>query len=411
MKQLVRLNKRPSSDGSSFTYVLRYTDLNGKRRWDTLGHANERKAEKQRTQKEKELRMGYVVPGSLRLSEFLKDSMIRTGDQIRESTRIDYASATADLIKAIGDLDYQSVQQAHGEKFRQMRLDHGDSPATVAKKLRALKRIFQLAVERDQLDENPLRYVKAPRVSRQKIRVYNADECERMVRAASEVQNEAVLEWDLLITVALTTGMRKSELLNLVWSNVDFSEMTLEVSPKHSTDETWEWRIKDTDRRWLPLREDVCQLLTALQNQRPSGYPYVFVPPGRYDHIQENLRPKGKWTLSSARNSIINNFKRQFDRIVAMAHIDSGTFHDVRKTAITNWLRQGLSEYDVMTLAGHADFKTTHRFYLAVADDLMQRARQATVYEVGPELLEKCCRKSLQNVHPCVKNWCKLVQR
>jgi hypothetical protein len=31
-----------------------------------------------------------------------------------------------------------------------------------------------------------------------------------------------------------------------------------------------------------------------------------------------------------------------------------------------------------MTLAGHFNFETTHRFYLAVADDLVDRARLAT---------------------------------
>jgi len=55
-----------------------------------------------------------------------------------------------------------------------------------------------------------------------------------------------------------------------------------------------------------------------------------------------------------------------------------GTFHDLRKTAISNWFAEGLKEYEVMTLAGHADFKTTHKFYLAIADDLKDRARQAT---------------------------------
>jgi len=60
--------------------------------------------------------------------------------------------------------------------------------------------------------------------------------------------------------------------------------------------------------------------------------------------------------------------------------IEHGTFHDIRKTAITNWFRQGLSEYDVITLAGHANFETTHRFYLAVADNLMERARKTTTH-------------------------------
>jgi integrase len=346
----------------------------------------------QRAQKEKELKMGYIEPGSMRLGEFMKDSLARTGDQIRESTRKEYASAMNDFIDTVGDIDYQSIQQTHGELFRQICIDQGDSPATVAKKLREVKRMFQLAMERGQLNKNPFKFIKVPRIPKQKIRIYSDDECGRMIRYASEIQDASILEWDLLITVALTTGMRKSELLNLVWSDIDFGEMLIQVSPKENTVQTWEWRIKDTDRRVLPLKDDVSQLLIALQNQRPEGYPYVFLPPGRYDHIQKELRPKGRWTLSSARSTIINNFTRLFDKILSKANIKKGTFHDLRKTAITNWFRKGLSEYDVMTLAGHSNFETTHKFYLAVADDLMERARRATTHQVSRELLQKCCQ-------------------
>ena len=38
----------------------------------------------------------------------------------------------------------------------------------------------------------------------------------------------------------------------------------------------------------------------------------------------------------------------------------------------------GMSEHDVMVLAGHASFAATHELYLAVADDLMSRAKVAT---------------------------------
>ena len=150
-------------------------------------------------------------------------------------------------------------------------------------------------------------------------------------------------------------------------------------------------------------------MLVDLQNRRPEGYPYVFVPPGRYDYIQHELRPKGKWTLLSAKDNVINNFSRQFKKILSKAHVDKGTFHDIRKTAITNWFRQGLSEYDVMTLAGHSDFATTHRFYLAVADDLVTRPRQAITHQVSPRLLEKCCKHNLRSVSHESKNganWC-----
>jgi hypothetical protein len=106
MKTLVKLNKRSLCGGRKFTYVLRYRDENGKRKWETLGHADQRKAEKQRAQKEKELRMGYVEPGSMRLTDFTKDSLARTGDQIRESTRQITEAAMSDFIRIIGNIDF-----------------------------------------------------------------------------------------------------------------------------------------------------------------------------------------------------------------------------------------------------------------------------------------------------------------
>jgi hypothetical protein len=106
MRQLVRLNKRASSNGCRFTYVLRYTDRSGKRRWETLGHSDKRKAEKQRTQKERDLRIGYIDPASMRLSDFMEDSLTRTGDQIRESTQNGYRATMTEFIANIGDKDY-----------------------------------------------------------------------------------------------------------------------------------------------------------------------------------------------------------------------------------------------------------------------------------------------------------------
>jgi len=116
------------------------------------GTPDSRKAELDRAQKERELRMGLVGPQSMRLSDFTADSLTRTGDQIRESTRAEYAAAMTDFIQIVGDLDYQSIGHKHAERFLQARLDAGDSAGTVAKKIRHLKRFFQLAVDRGQLD-------------------------------------------------------------------------------------------------------------------------------------------------------------------------------------------------------------------------------------------------------------------
>lgn len=376
---LVRLNKRPSKDGQRFVYALRWTDSYGKRRWQSLGHADERKARRQQTRKEKELRMGYVAADSMTLRQFLNDSLTRTGDQIRESTHREYESAMNDFIKTVGDMDFQSITLDHAELYRQVCFDRGNSPATVVKKLTEIKSLFETAVARKQLDENPLTYIKMPKQPKNKINTYNDQECEKIFKAAKcfiqTRDSQTTVRWDLLILVTLMTAMRRGELLNCVWADIDFDQQIIDISPKRNTTETWDWQIKDTDRRVLPLTDELVQLLVDHQANQHESYPYVFVPPSRYDWIQNELRSKGKWTYSDSRLKVVNNFSTQFKKILRMANVKDGTFHDLRKTAIRNWFAQGLREYDVMKLAGHADFKTTHKFYLAVADDLEERAR------------------------------------
>lgn len=395
VKQLVRLWERPSYDGRRFRYYLLYTDLQGRRRQKSLGHADRRKAERQRAQFERRLTMDVMDPDSMKFRDFVEDSLSKTGDQIRESTRQGYRSAMEDFIRVMGNLDYQRISLSDAEYYRQHCLDKGNTPATVAKKLTEIKRLFQTAVERKQLDENPLRYLKRPKCPENEIHIYSDAECERIVQAARYVtarsNGQRRPRWDLLIIAALSTGLRRGELLNCTWQDIDFAEQTIKVSPKANTAATWEWSIKDTDRRTLPLTDRLTQLLVDHQNGQPEGHPYVFVPPARYDYIQHELRAKGKWTYSDSRSNVIPSFSYGFRKILRQAHVDEAQFHDLRRTAICNWFREGLRELEIMRLAGHANFATTHRYYLRVQDDLVDRAREATARGLCQNLLQKCC--------------------
>ena len=346
MKQLVKLWERPSFDGKRFKYYLLYTDGEGKRRQRSLGHANRQKAERERAQLERHLYMALSDAAPMTLKQFVEVS-----------------------------------------------LDRGNSRATVAKKLRHLKCIFAAGVKRRLLDENPFQFISMPRYSKNDIRTYGDRECEQLLKAAQDFvakfKGRAPVRWDLLVVVALSTGMRRGELLNCTWNDIDFEQQTIRVAPKHETTETWEWLVKDTDRRALPLTDEMTQLLADHQSQQPVVYPYVFVPPARYDYIQNKLRATGRWTYSDSRLKVINNFTRDFSTILQRANIEDGEFHDLRRTAICNWLKEGMGEFDVMKLAGHADFRTTHRFYLRVRDDLVHRARRTTSRGL--------CRKLLQS--------------
>jgi integrase len=156
------------------------------------------------------------------------------------------------------------------------------------KEISAIKRVLQLAVLRDQLEKNPFKHLRRPKIPEQEIHIYDDDECHRLLRAAREGRRAGGLNWELLIAAALCTG----------------------------------------------------------------------------------------WTTENGKCPV-NNVKRKFDKILKRGSIDEGEFHDLRRTCMTRWFANGLTEFDVMKLAGHSDFATTHRFYLAARRDLIEKARVA----------------------------------
>jgi integrase len=241
-----------------------------------------------------------------------------------------------------------------------------------------------------------------PKCPENEIHIYSDDECERIVKAAQNITKDSRSqrrpEWDLLIIVALSTAMRRGELLNCTWADIDFSQQTIKVSLKANAAATWEWLIKDTDRRTLPLTDMLTQLLVDHQNRQPEGNPYVFVPSVRYNHIQKELRAKGKWTYSDSTSKVITCFSYDFHRILRQAGVEEGQFHDLRRTAICNWFREGLKEFEIMRLAGHANFATTHRYHLRVRDDLVDRAREATDRGLCRNLLQNCCSSDFRSL-------------
>jgi integrase len=152
--------------------------------------------------------------------------------------------------------------------------------------------------------------------------------------------------------------------------------MTVDVAPKKNRDDIWEWHIKDTERRTLPLTAELVRLLVEHQMSQAEGCPYIFVPKARYEWIQE-LRRAGQWDVEKGR-SPLSKFCHHFNKIRDLANIRTGTFHDLRRTCLSNWIVQGLSIHEVKELAGHASIETTERFYLAVRKDILDRARAAS---------------------------------
>lgn len=378
MKQLVGLRIKPSRDGSSFKYFIDYVDENGKRRRISLGHADRRKAEQQKLQKERELRMGIVEPGRMRLTELLEDYLARTRTQIESSTADSAAYRMRDLINGIGNKYADELVYNDCEKFQQYCIDRGLSPASVNTHIKMVKRIFSLAVKRGQLEKNPFDGLPLLKVPKKAVRLFSEKECEKIIRMTPS------MIWKAGILLAKTAGLRRGEVLNLTINDIDFAKGKIVVQAKSTTKRTWRWVVKDKDRRELPLIDEVAQLLVDIQAELPEGQPYLLLTPERYQYLIR-LSNTGK-LIDRIAKCPDGNFRRNWLQICKKAAVKGATFHDLRATCITEWFEQGMMPHEVQRLAGHSSIDTTMNYYVGIRESMIDRARQASRLALGENL-------------------------
>ena len=220
----------------------------------------------------------------------------------------------------LADVDVSMVEQFYSQRLKEV------SQATANKDLRHVKASFNRAVERGYLAQNPAKKVKPVNEPEREIRVLCTEEVQKLMGACPSAW------WEALIAVAVTTGMRRGELLALRWEDVDLQSATIWVrnTPGH--------RTKSRRNRALVLRGEVAALLRLL----PCRGTLVFG--GRDGPLRGDTVTKG------------------FAEIVRKAGISRCTLHDLRRTFVSHLANAGVSAALVQKLAGHSAIATTVKY-------------------------------------------------
>lgn len=366
------------------SYVLLWTDEAGKQRQEDLGHADRRKAERQRAEKEARLQTESSGPAQkpMRLSELLDDYKDRTRGQIAAGTMDLTERSVKLLIKVIGDVDIRRVCYRNGERILQAVLDNNGRAASANRHLRHLKSFFSLAVKRGHLESNPFSQVKSLREPEPDVRILEDDEVSKLLEASSSALPGESHLYGIILT-ALTTSLRIGAIQNLTWAEIDFEAGVIRVSEKPDDDVTWFWREK-RKAQTVPMIDELANVLTRIQESQPPDNPYVFVSPTRYARIQRR-RQEGKWTTLHGRHPL-NNLNQRLTRMlkkIGLAHL---SFHDLRRTCLTNWAESGLATHETKALAGHSKIETTEQYYLRPRRRMMSLAKAASQRLIGRKI-------------------------
>lgn len=349
-------------------WIARWYGTNGQRYGKVFETRKE--AQKYASELQKRVCLGKAnKPKKITLHEFrLEHEQVMKG-QVAYGTIQEHRRALKLFENFIGgSIVLSRIQPRNAEAFIAHRLASGWRPTTVNKDIGTLHRIFNLAIEpRGYLAEgqNPFAKIKKRKMAQNPLRYVAVEEYRALTNEAKD------LWWNILISIAYGSGLRRNEILHLTWADVDFENQQIHISPKKETAETIEWEPKDHEKRVVPMADETAQLLANLQAQAKEGFPYIFISPKRLEKIRERQKI-GKWT---PRSEIINNLGRDFGVIRSRAGVAECSLHDLRRSAITNWARQ-LPIQVVQQLAGHSDISTTRKYYLTVRSEDIASANE-----------------------------------
>jgi len=291
-------------------------------------------------------------------------------DSRLESSTADLAQRAFDcLTQAVGDIRVIDFSFRHAQRFQSWVID-GRRRVTANIYVKAVRPVFRWAINQDLIAEDPFAKLKLFKVPDNPINIYDRPEFLVLLAAAPGIL------WRARILLAKTAGLRRGEVLNLTNEDVDFGRGIIRIQQKREARTTWRWVAKDKDYRELPLVAELAVLLREIIEQLPEAQPYLMITADRYDRLMKLKR-------SGALNDRIRrcpdeNFAKPFRKIKKAAGLKTGTFHDLRRTCITEWLECGLEPHEAMRLAGHADVDTTMRYYVTVRRSLLDKARKAS---------------------------------
>ena len=209
----ISLYKRPSG-----IYHIGFY-RNGVRRWKSTGATTKPEALKALTQFKQLLETNH---GSIRFREFVEQFLAFSESVHRPKTLLLFRSTLHQFSRLVGYLWLKEVTPQHIDRYKAKRLREV-KPVSVNVELRMLKFAFSTAKRWKLIEANPLDGVSMAGVPQQAPVFFKPGDFHRLVECIKEAWFREV------VLFAVLTGMRKGELLNLRWSDVDFARRVLHI--------------------------------------------------------------------------------------------------------------------------------------------------------------------------------------
>ena len=196
------------------------------------------------------------------------------------------------------------------------------NPATVNRYLASISKALSVALkEWEWLEENPMHKIEKEKETHGRERFLSREEKKKQLATCKQANHSYLYP---IVAIALTTGMRKGEILGLRWKDIDF-EMKKIILQK----------TKNGDRRVIPLIPQLEEILDSLHSDSFSAEQYIFS---------------------------VKDIRHAFKKVLEVAGIEGFVFHDLRHTAASYLAMDGATQGELMEILGHRSPHMTRRY-------------------------------------------------
>jgi integrase len=221
-------------------------------------------------------------------------------------------------------------------EFTEYRITH-PSVYQARKDLINLSSAFNWAIQKEFLKTNPCNKIKRIKPPQKLPVFFSEKDFEKLI--------SVILDQDFraMVIVAVNTGLRQMELVNLRWYQVNINNPQIILDNQHHI-------TKSKKIRSIPLNKKALDVILPLRGER-----------GLQDCVFEFKGITNRWKY------VQNNF-RSYTKLAGVS--PKLNFHSLRHTFASWLVQKGVSIYEVSKLLGHSDIKTTQIYAHLRGDDL-----------------------------------------
>jgi integrase len=247
------------------------------------------------------------------------------------------------------------------------KVQEGLSPRSIEYIHTTLSKVLNAAVDADLARKNVAARMQLPQKHHSEKKVLTADEVRHLFDTAAETEDR----FYALYVLALTTGLRRGELLGLTWADVDLQHGSLRVQRSLDGHGKPVERApkREASRRSVKL---VPEAVAALELHRKRQLEDRLRAGPRWED-NDYVFPTNRGTPMSGDNLV----KRSLRPLLEKAGLSGFTFHSLRHTCATLLLSKNVNPKIVQEMLGHATISQTMDTYSHVMPGMSDVAADA----------------------------------